>query len=705
MGNRKTPLIKQLRKKNDGGTLYIFPSASEDIGLNLNSTVNGVALTHYALLDIPPLSIDALLDPFVISRKDANVKDTEKEDCDDFAKVLTLSLQNYMMNFETVLVNDDNYSYQELKTVSEKVFWHWAKKIGILKKYNGSDNIGYKKVSDDMPNIYYDTNHNSDSSTGTEDINKLIKCFGSIDAGNSLSTEFGIFNETYINIPTSYGSGPVYLKSSEDANYKFQRYYSKGDILAGRDKDTIAYQSYLGYDIPFYDGPTQKYYNTADDEFEGLEIVKDLPTIERIIHKNISNTLDLNITSYDDINVDITQKLGADIQFNFNAILLYYSVYDQNDIIKSSQATNLFGIIFLDGVEKIGDSGRAQYKIPSYTKTKSTNTGFGNSYSFRVNLKTMSVYDNTDAVIQDNTTMSSIASVDFSGAISQLNRAIDIMNTNVQATAQIQNNYASIITYYDNQQQDINALSNKLDAYIKGERSAIMDTSLLYVNKLQPNVNNESNNISFSVREDDVDEFGNIIYTEPKMIIDRNGVNIEDMYITNQYINQSYIYHDVSINDLSIFGDITNSDVSNAQNILDLMFGSTDNLHISIVKDSDYSIDNAFYHNKIYNQSYIDPRSLIFTKEHTEDSINYLVKRDGNMSYPTHINYVGFIPYMIAQLQKLTIQSKESIPYIYDKEKPVTSQTDIHTLQDAISYILYTLDNIGDIYELKPSTE
>jgi hypothetical protein len=77
------------------------------------------------------------------------------------------------------------------------------------------------------------------------------------------------------------------------------------------------------------------------------------------------------------------------------------------------------------------------FYLPALTKRKSTTTNFGNSFSFIVNLKNMSVYDNTDAVIQDNTTMSSIASVDFSDAISNLNRAIDIMNSNMQTTASI----------------------------------------------------------------------------------------------------------------------------------------------------------------------------------------------------------------------------------------------------------------------------
>jgi hypothetical protein len=72
MANRKTPLIKALRHLGDnyssGGTMYVFPSANEDIGLNLNSNVNGVALSHYALLNIPPLQNSAYTEsPYIVN--------------------------------------------------------------------------------------------------------------------------------------------------------------------------------------------------------------------------------------------------------------------------------------------------------------------------------------------------------------------------------------------------------------------------------------------------------------------------------------------------------------------------------------------------------------------------------------------------------------------------------------------------------------
>ena len=53
----RTPLLRPLR--DNGATLYVFPSASEDIGLNIDSRTTGVALSHYALLNIPNVHYDA----------------------------------------------------------------------------------------------------------------------------------------------------------------------------------------------------------------------------------------------------------------------------------------------------------------------------------------------------------------------------------------------------------------------------------------------------------------------------------------------------------------------------------------------------------------------------------------------------------------------------------------------------------------------
>jgi hypothetical protein len=58
-------------------------------------------------------------------------------------------------------------------------------------------------------------------------------------------------------------------------------------------------------------------------------------------------------------------------------------------------------------------------------------------------------------MIQDNTTMSSINSVDFSDVVSNLNRAIDVMNTNVQSTMTIQDAYMTTLKLTDENKQKL----------------------------------------------------------------------------------------------------------------------------------------------------------------------------------------------------------------------------------------------------------
>jgi len=286
---------------------------------------------------------------------------------------------------------------------------------------------------------------NLDSSDGiyfseSDQNSKVVKCFGSIDAGNTLSTEFGMFNETYINIPTSYGNGPVVFKEVQDpgeTNYIRGKQYEYGASLEGRDDNTILDTLKILKNIT-PTGDSDTYYEASN----AYEIVKDVYQIQKALSKQL-NKNDLILNSYDDINVDERKQFegtkyditSSPVEFDFNAILLYYSVYDQDDPTKSAYAVNLFGIIFLNGVDNnnniIGLTKRKSFE------SNSNGNFFGNSYSFRVNLKTLSVYDNTDAVIMDNTTMSSIYSIDLSDVISNLNRAIDVMNTNVQATISI----------------------------------------------------------------------------------------------------------------------------------------------------------------------------------------------------------------------------------------------------------------------------
>lgn len=513
----RTPLLRPLR--DNGATLYVFPSANEDIGLNLNSRATCVAMSHYALLNLPVMFGNT---------------DPKSESI-----AIATDLQNYMMNFECTLLNQDSYNYQEYHTVSERAFFHWLKSFGTRHIKDFKLNLDRTQNSND---VYYKEADNT---------NRVVQCFGAIDAGNSLSTEFGMFNETYVNIPTSYGNGPVFFKQVQDSsetNYIYGKTYNAGDSehLQGR-KNNVDTLKILSDVKPRYDSDTSY---KLDDAYE---IVKDINEIQSAC-RVFTNDKNIQINSYDDVNIDQkTQFSGkyCDIttnpcEFGFNAILLYYSVYDQNDTTKTAYAINLFGIVFLDSPSSVQNG---QAKIPSLIKKKSFGGAnkanfFGNSYSFRVNIKTLSVYDNTDAMIQDNTTMSSINSVDFSDVVSNLNRAIDVMNTNVQSTMAIQDAYMTTLKLTDENKQKLQELEAKLDGYLNGSKTSGIVSQNIRTKIIQPitdtsidsSVSDGNNIIKIQLNKQltdfiNTEEYQGSTYTPPiKILNDEYTYNVPTVY-------------------------------------------------------------------------------------------------------------------------------------------------------------------------------
>ena len=513
----RTPLLRPLR--DNGATLYVFPSANEDIGLNLNSRATCVAMSHYALLNLPVMFGNT---------------DPKSESI-----AIATDLQNYMMNLECTLLNQDSYNYQEYHTVTERAFFHWLKSFGTRHIKDSKLNLDRTQNSND---VYYKEKDNT---------NRVVQCFGAIDAGNSLSTEFGMFNETYVNIPTSYGNGPVFFKQVQDSsetNYIYGKTYNAGDSehLQGR-KNNVDTLKILSDVKPRYDNGTSY---KLDDAYE---IVKDINEIQSAC-RAFTNDKNIQINSYDDVNIDQkTQFSGkyCDIttnpcEFGFNAILLYYSVYDQNDTTKTAYAINLFGIVFLDSPSSVQNG---QAKIPSLIKKKSFGGAnkanfFGNSYSFRVNIKTLSVYDNTDAMIQDNTTMSSINSVDFSDVVSNLNRAIDVMNTNVQSTMAIQDAYMTTLKLTDENKQKLQELETKLDGYLNGSKTSGIVSQNIRTKIIQPitdtsidsSVSDGNNIIKIQLNKQltdfiNTEEYQGSTYTPPiKILNDEYTYNVPTVY-------------------------------------------------------------------------------------------------------------------------------------------------------------------------------
>lgn len=649
-----TPLLKPLRISStggsSGGSLYVFPSACEDIGLNINGGVNNVNLSHYALLNIPPASIKQILfkdddqNPAesgtaninITSNPNLNTGENISDTPEGFSRALIMSLQNYAMNFDVAIMNQQNkettehtYNYSNYSTYTEPIFWKWLSKTKLLKL---SNNIETSDAGG-LYNIFYETSYNNDNDVNKQD-NTVVKCLGSISGGNNVQNNFGMYNETYITIPTSYGAGPVIFSSLNITNISAIS-SSIDDTLEGL--GTNQYMSYLGYDKPFYD--ENKHYDIGIEiEYNSIPIslTKDPNIIARDLKKfnNFSNINTDLIQSYDDINIDMYNQLHVDTEFEFNAILLYYSIFDEtnNKTSKIPQAINLFGILFLDGPQSAGtnEAGDKLYYISSHKKTKSTEQRFGNSFSFRVNLNTLPIYDNTDAIIQDSTTNSGITATETGELVSILNKSINVLTNNTKIINNIQSDYKSIKEFYKHNSEKIDELSQQVDNYVKGKLSNILNIDKIYAKNLYP-IDNEGIRVF-------PHNINNDTSLKPLMTIDTSGVNIGALYTNDITTNSLYVHPTMSTSD----SEVTDHLPKGTLNIF-----SGNNLKVKKQSEFEWSTSNSLRHAAIYNRLYIDAESPIFSQNAT-DFLGYL-KNNNN-----EINYIGLVPHIIAYLQNIT---------------------------------------------------
>jgi len=454
-----------------------------------------------------------------------------------------------------------------------------------------------------------------------------VRCFGAIDAGNSRSTEFGMFNETYVAVPTSYGGGKVYFRVKDDdgeTNYVLGKayIYDNPSTLQGRESEAenvvntytvnVPWSDYAdtfdeytpswsasdgsGDDDAFWWSSMLSYVKTGgayitqkwdksdpinyditykgDSTFtfrrsnlDGVEIVKDVNDIAAIWDKLEPGVTHI-VNSYDDVNVKAPDAFAPDDQFDFNAILLYYSVYDTTNSTKVPVATNLFGVLFLDAPEDMsGDETGEQtsFCIPPLTKKMSNANGFGTGYAFRVNVKTNSVYDDTDSEVNDNTTTTSLLTSDFAGILSSLSQAVDAMNTNVVTTKNIQSSYAQVVNAYDTYATQVKDLSTALASYVAGDRAAVLTTAVLNASTIRPGKTLDDSVLLIQV-PDAVDTYDTEAYAYKDVeyktvaIFDSSGVHIDHLDVSTLNKIDSYVKVTKYYDDASAFSTLLNEE-------------------------------------------------------------------------------------------------------------------------------------------------
>jgi len=120
--------------------------------------------------------------------------------------------------------------------------------------------------------------------------------------------------------------------------------------------------------------------------------------------------------------------------FEFNAVLIYYDVYDPAD--PTNSATNLYGVLFLDDVQT---SGSNVYSIPRFQKYKPNIVTKlnGNSYGLKLNIKFDVDIDQT-GVEQAINDYSPFSLTMFMDAVNVLQDASSTLNNNAASYIELE---------------------------------------------------------------------------------------------------------------------------------------------------------------------------------------------------------------------------------------------------------------------------
>ena len=632
-----TPLINLI--KEQGGTYYAFTSGINDERRASHNDTLKFVFSKFVCLKIPEIKRPVYtenyiqfntIDGAIFNGLDADVNVNLSE-----------SFQNYALNLESILL--DTYSNSTTnKTVSERVFFKWLKELGAIRFQAATDT-----ESTEIRYVEEET-----KTTGAVRYERVVKYIGDIDIVNPINQNGITYTELYLYIPTEAGNTPVILFDSiTDINYNSDMaLVGSSEYIEGRTSSTIHpngldINAFFDYDIDmiYTDSVNANWHNQSGGGINNAYFTEPTEFIDYTnidIYKAASDytsygaidftdtyyrrskldgiSIDFDITSYkhivDDPNIENMQQYNSSDysnDFDFNAVLIYYDIYNKNDV--DTKATNLYGILFLDNITPTSDGGYIQtYKKYKHNIVKNIN---GNSYGFTINTKTSSTIINSDAnsIINDYNTYSMSLFVD---AFNQLQIAankfteqeLDIQNITDRLT-ELENLGYSINNIIDLQSQ-IDAIINELE----NAQLALND-----------------NNVILDLISKNSDRINDIINGKLPIDLQYNtdvlqageGISLDKSVLNKVIINNSYqTYSIISLYDEN--GSII--DENNPYNLLldsiKLFLTLTKNTNYIKVYTSDDDITSTF---KIY----IDDSSYTFKKG---QSIKIIFKNTINLN-------------------------------------------------------------------------
>jgi hypothetical protein len=468
-----TPLINALRVQ--GGTFYTFTSASNDISKTFTDDDARFVFSKFALLDLPDVytpstnyenyivweALGVLNSPNPTTYPNSSVPFSDISTDNNIN--LAQSLQNYLLNFEQLVLDGSNtlaqsYDFNQKWTVSERLFWKWLANINAIRFRNSTaaeSTVSNRFTEEDPSSIY----------------KKVVKYIGDVDIVNSVSRDGHSYSEVYLNVPVTHGNTPLVLfKTYQDANYSPGRQWSNGNnYIDGRDSGSV-HPSGLSL-TAYYDNDVIDAYlsagtfgNPANTALFASSTA--LSTKPVLLSSMDGIILDTDADSYkpivDDPNIELISEFNASdasTDFSFNAALVYYDVYSASNPL--DRARNLYGILILD--DYVNQTAAPSYlkRFDKFKPNKVTKLN-GNGYGLKLNLKFDTSADNVgvETIINDYSTFSMDLFIDASTRMQEA--ADQFLSQNLQIV-EIKQQISELQQYFFSQ-GDINGLSQRISA-------------------------------------------------------------------------------------------------------------------------------------------------------------------------------------------------------------------------------------------------
>ena len=733
-----TPLFKSL--KSNGTSFYAFPGAAEDISAAYQNSNYKMYFSKYTLLNLPKQNLTTGINPIYFDFENSFNRSSNANPPSTFNDAIIESLRNYVANQETVIresrLNNNQYYYNTnaLETTTEKIFWKWCKKVGIIDfepaipedeyfsnladfqrnksnddsyfpeylwkereiinwdpvklipdssgslliEFSGETNfrVGdvvrlYAFTDGNIPNTDTETGSNfkvlkviaSSSTNSNQQIlldttgvssevlltngqaelvyNRLVQYIGEVNGISNVQEANRNYTEVYAHIADNTGMTPdILFRTSYDVNYSPNITFPilpsqiQAEIMGAElfnSPIVNSPQNYPGSYFGQFDTLDFTYQTSSGDTlrrsggYYGVSGDINTPVVDPTnldglgLDFNTSHYVKMNIvnrqvSNFDQFNaMEINNMPPTD--FEFNAILWYYTVEDQN----GNSRTNLYGISFLDNPSNNVVPSEINLRFPTYTKLVSNGQQDGTSYAFSLGLNFNIINENPIDAYNPEAINSLFSMNLFNSAMAKLSSTNDSF-LNILAD---QNKFTTDLNDIKGliySQTDITTINNKI--------KSLEDLLRLY-SKMQI-VSSDTISVSYvpgsppSVQLDSIDS----VYKK----ID--NIKTTDLYNTQGIIPLSVLVP--SNKNWLVY--ILNNDETN------FALPNNDNLTILLSKDLDYKQSVEFYITPTQTSSQNKKLNIYINSDLANIGNTTQVLIAGNIDLPVYYNSEKSVP-------------------------------------------------------------